>query len=105
MPVNVKTLSDMIGKDVFTQRGVFAGRISDVHVNLGKFRIHSLALDVGKNSFLSNVIGNKRGVIIPYQYVESVGDVVIIKHVNANMPASVAQPEPAQENASPFSMF
>jgi len=104
MPVNVKTMSDMIGKDVFTQRGVFAGRISDVHINLGKFRIHSLALDVGKNSFLSNVIGNKRGVIVPYQYVESVGDVVIIKHVNAQAPAPVATPA-QEENSSPFSMF
>jgi sporulation protein YlmC with PRC-barrel domain len=105
MPVNVKTMSDMIGKDVFTTKGVFAGRISDVHLNLGKFRIHSLVLDVGRNSFLSNVIGNKRGVIVPYPYVETVGDVVIIKHVTANTPAPVV-PEPAQtETASPFSMF
>ena len=103
MAVNVKTISDIIGKDVFTQKGVFAGRVSDVHVNLGKFRIHSLVLDVGKNSFLSGVIGNKRGVIVPYQYVESVGDVVIIKHITPQTPPQNTESQ-KEENANPFSM-
>jgi sporulation protein YlmC with PRC-barrel domain len=104
MAVNVQNLSDMIGKDVFTVKGVYTGRVSDMHVNLGKFRLNSLVLDVAKNSFLSNMIGNKRGVIVPYQYVESIGDVIIIKHVTANMPMP-REPETSDDNASPFSMF
>ncbi len=103
MGISVKQISEMFGKDVFTNRGVYAGRVSDMKLNLGKFRIHSLVLDVTRGSFLSGVIGNKRGVIVPYQYVESVGDVVIIKHITAPVPEEPMDREGAV--AAPASMF
>jgi len=81
MPVSVKNLSEVFGKDVFTNRGAFCGRVVDLRVNLQKFRIQSIVLDVAKGSFLAGVVGNKRGVVVPYTYVDSVGDVVIIKHI------------------------
>jgi sporulation protein YlmC with PRC-barrel domain len=103
MPINIKNMSGVFGKDVFTTKGIFAGRVADMRVNLGKFRINSLVLDVGKASFLSGLIGNKRGVVVPYQYVENVGDVVLIKHIS---PHSAQMPEVKEEEpASPFSMF
>jgi sporulation protein YlmC with PRC-barrel domain len=30
---------------------------------------------------LSSIVGGKRGVIVPYQLVDNIGDVVIIKHI------------------------
>jgi len=70
-------------------------------LNLGKFRIHSIVVDVTRGSFLSAAIGNKRGIAIPYQYVDSVGDVVIIKHITA----PVQEDMPNEQVASPASMF
>ena len=32
------------------------------------------------------MIGGKKGLIIPYQYVDNIGDVVIIKHITAPVP-------------------
>ena len=83
MGISVKNISEMFGKDVFTNRGAYAGTVADLRLNLGKFRIHSIVLNVSKGSFLAGVIGSKKGVIIPYQYVDSIGDVVIIKHLTA----------------------
>jgi len=97
MAITVKNISEMFGKDVFTNRGVYCGRVSNMKVNLKKFRLDSLLLDVARGSFLSNVIGNKKGVIVPYQYVDSVGDVVIIKHIQA--PAMPEQNEQSEETA------
>ena len=43
-------------------------------------------VETGKGSFLSDMIGGKKGVIIPYALVINVGDVVIIKHITPTMP-------------------
>jgi len=103
MGITVKQISEMFGKDVFTNKGVYAGRVADIRLNLSKFRIHSVVVDVTRGSFLSAAIGNKKGVAIPYQYVDSVGDVVIIKHITAPVPEEA----PAEQNAvaAPASTF
>ena len=87
MPVTIKNISEVLGKDVFTTKGLYAGRVADIEIHLDKFRIKSLVVEAARGSFLASMVGGKRGVIIPYQLVESVGDVVIIKHIVApNLP-------------------
>lgn len=93
MAVNVKSLSDMTRKDVFTAKGVYTGKVTDIGIDLEKFRVKSLVIDAVKGSFLSSLVGDKKGVVVPYAMVQSVGDVVIIKHIT---PASVEE-EPAEE--------
>jgi len=95
MPVSVKNISEVLGKDVFTTKGVYAGRIADLEMQLDKFRIKSLVVEAARGSFLASMVGGKRGVIIPYQLVESVGDVVIIKHIVA--PSAPEQQLPMEE--------
>ncbi len=86
MGITVKSISEMFGKDVYTNKGAYVGRVADVKLHLGKFRIHSMVLDVARNSPLAGLIGGKKGLIIPYQYVDNIGDVVIIKHITAPIP-------------------
>ncbi len=86
MPINVKNLSEIYGKDVFTNKGVFCGNIEDIKVNFKKFRVKSIVISAAKGSYLSQVVGKKKGVIIPYQMVKSIGDIVIVKHI---VPASL----------------
>jgi sporulation protein YlmC with PRC-barrel domain len=91
MVVTVKNISEVFGKDVFTNRGVFCGRVADVEVNLARFRINALVVQTGKGSFLADMVGGKKGVVVPYQLVTSVGDVVIIKHITPTMPESAPE--------------
>ena len=86
MAITVKNMSEVFGKDVFTNKGVFCGKVSDIDINLSKFRINSLIVETGRGSFLSDMIGGKKGVIIPYTLVVNVGDVVIIKHITPTIP-------------------
>ncbi|HDI02848.1 MAG TPA: hypothetical protein ENF95_01795 [Candidatus Aenigmarchaeota archaeon] len=94
MPVNVKNLSEMFGKDVFTTKGTYCGKVSDVRVNLTKFRVRSLVIEAARGSYLAEVVGGKRGIIIPYQMVQAVDDIVIIKHIN---PPAIKEPEEIAE--------
>ena len=93
MVVTVKNISDMFNKDVFTNKGVYAGRISDLEIDLQKFRLRSLIIEASKGSFLADMLGGKKGVIVPYQLVESVGDVIIIKHITPTAPQEQAPEE------------
>ncbi len=81
MAVSVKGYSDLTKKDVFTNKGIYAGKIMDVGLDLERFRIKSLVVDAVRGSFLASLVGDKKGVVIPFTMVQSVGDIVIIKHV------------------------
>lgn len=96
MAINIKSFSEMVDKDVFTDKGVYCGRITDMGIDLEKFRVNSIVVDAIKGSFLATLVGNKRGVVVPFSMVQSVGDVVIIKHIS---PTSVEE-APVEEKAA-----
>lgn len=81
MPVTVKDVADLFDKDVFTTKGFYCGKVSDVEFDLARFKIKSLVIETARESFLGKVLAGKKGVIIPYPMVQAVGDIVIIKHV------------------------
>lgn len=94
MAITVKNVSEVFGKEVFTTKGVLCGKVADIEINLSKFRINSLIVETSRGSFLSDMVGGKRGVIIPYQLVNNVGDVVIIKHITPTIPQeNLTEPE------------
>jgi sporulation protein YlmC with PRC-barrel domain len=81
MPITVRDVTGTLGKDVFTGKGFYCGKISDLEFDLSRFKIRSLVIEAAKNSFLGKMVGGKKGIIVPYQMVQSIGDVVIIKHI------------------------
>lgn len=95
MPINVKDVADMFSKDVFTNKGFFCGKVSDIEVDLSRYKIRSLVLEAAKGSILGQMVGGKKGVIIPYPMVQAVGDIVIIKHMTGGLPEEA----PVEETA------
>lgn len=83
MPINVKKLSQVFSKDVFTDKGEYCGKVENVKVDLNKFRIGSVVLKAVKGSYLARMLGGKKGVVIPYQFIKAIGDIVIIKHISS----------------------
>ena len=61
----------------------YCGKISDLEFDLTKFKIRAVVIESVKGSYLSQIVGGKRGVIVPFPMVQAVGDVVIIKHITA----------------------
>ncbi len=72
--LRVKTISEVIGKKVFTSDGDFFGQVEEV--SLVDNRIEGWKIRVG--STYINTLGGAKGVIIPHQFVKSIGDVFII---------------------------
>ncbi|PSG98686.1 MAG: hypothetical protein BRC29_00995 [Nanohaloarchaea archaeon SW_7_43_1] len=79
MADNILDYSDITGKDVFTRKGSYCGKMKDIEVNLSKFGVRSVVVGAEKGSYLAQKVGGTRNVVIPYRMVESVDDVIIIK--------------------------
>ena len=94
MPANMKSFSDITKKDVFTNKGSYCGKIMDVGLDLEKFRVKSVVIDAVRGSFFASMVGDKKGVIVPFTMVQSVGDIVLIKHVT---PTTVEEEKEAIE--------
>ncbi len=76
-------LSSLYGQDLYTDRGIYVGKVEDVSVDIKDKRISGLAVkSVNPNAFN---VGRKKGVIIPYRWVTAIGDIVIVKHVRRRL--------------------
>jgi len=74
--LNIKRLSDVIGKKVYTDGGDLFGFIEEV--NLSDNRIDGWRIVVAKDSEMAEVLGGARGIIVPNQFIKAIGDVVLI---------------------------
>ena len=61
---------------------MFCGKVEDIECDLKRFKIRSLVVRAAKESYISKMLGSKKGVIIPFPMIESIGDVIIIKHIS-----------------------
>jgi sporulation protein YlmC with PRC-barrel domain len=83
MAIRVASISQTWSKDVFTDKGLYCGKIEDVECDLKRFKLRSLIVRADKGSYISNMLGNKKGLIIPFTMVNAIDDIVIIKHISA----------------------
>ena len=101
MAIQVSSVSDTYAKDVFTDKGFFCGKVEDIECDLKRFKVRSLVIRAMKGSYLSKMLGDKKGVVIPFPMVQAIGDVILIKHI---VPPTVeeerAAPTPAGADSS-----
>lgn len=79
MAENILDFSEVKNKDVFTTKGAYCGKVKDIELNLGKFAVRAVVVAAERGSYLAQKVGGAKNVVIPYNMVESVGDVIIIK--------------------------
>ncbi|MDZ5811220.1 PRC-barrel domain-containing protein [Halorubrum sp. AD140] len=74
-------ITSLVGREVYSNNGVFVGEIEDVRLDLDAQAVTGLALaELNHELFAGRVEGNT-GVIVPYRWVRAVGDVVLINDV------------------------
>ena len=77
-------ITSLLEQDVYTQEGIFVGRVDDAVLDPENGVVSGLALgDVNRDLFDSK----GKGIMIPYRWVTAVGDIVIIRHLNRNAKA------------------
>lgn len=96
--MEIRGFNDLTRKDVFTNKGVYCGKVTDIGIDTERFRVKSIVVDAVRGSFLASIVGDKRGVVVPYAMVQSVGDIVIIKHIRPQ-PVEQASEEEAKQSS------
>lgn len=71
-------ITTLVGREVYTNNGVFLGEVEDLRLNLDAQQVTGLALHELNRELFAEESANARGVIIPYRWVQSVGDVIIV---------------------------
>lgn len=74
-------ITALVGREVYSNNGVFVGEIEDVRLDLDKQQVTGLALHQLNMDLFSGHVGDARGIMIPYRWVRSVGDVVLINSI------------------------
>ncbi len=74
--LKMKKISHTYDLKVFTDNGEYFGDIEDSIIQGN--RVFGWKIKSTKNSFLSKILGNAKGVIVPHQLVKAVGDILII---------------------------
>ena len=86
--LKIKKISDVLGKQVYTSDGDYFGQVEEV--NLSDNKIDGWKIKIGQG-FMSS-LGGARGVIIPHQFVKSIGDVFVINSAALRTPAPASEP-------------
>lgn len=85
--LKIKKISEAVGKKVYTDEGEFFGDVEEA--NLLNNKIDGWRIRVSGS--IGSLFNGAKGVIIPHNYVRSVGDVFIINQVA--MPTQQELPE------------
>ena len=74
-------ITSLLGLEVYTQKGIFVGKVDDAVLDPENGIISGLALG-GVNKELFDQKG--KGIVIPYRWITAVGDIVIMRHLTKN---------------------
>lgn len=74
--LKTKKLSDVFNVEVFTDSGEYFGDVEESI--LANNKIFGWRVKATKRSYLTKILGGAKGVIVPHQLVNSIGDVMII---------------------------
>jgi len=95
MAENIIDFSDIVDKEVYTEKGSFCGEIKDVEMELGKFAVRAVVVAAEKGSYLAEKVGGAKNVVIPYRMIESIDDIIIMKDFKTSQAEETSSPEEA----------
>ncbi len=74
-------ITSLLGLEVYTQKGIFVGKVDDAVLDPENGIISGLALS-SVNKELFDQKG--KGIVVPYRWITAVGDIVIMRHLTKN---------------------
>ena len=74
-------ITSLVGREVYSNNGVFVGEVEDLRLNVDGEAITGLALGKLNTQLFAGSVGGAQGVIVPYRWVRAVGDIILINDV------------------------
>lgn len=93
-------ITSLVGREVYSKNGVFIGEVEDIRLDLESEAVTGLALHELNVELFAEEAASARGVILPYRWVQAVGDVVIVNDLVERVQRSDAEEEEDGEAAA-----
>lgn len=74
-------ITSLVGREVYTNNGVFVGEVEDLQLDIDSNTVTGLALHRLNDDLFAEYVGDARGLMLPYRWVQSVGDVVLVNDI------------------------
>ncbi len=74
-------ITTLVGREVYSNNGVFVGEVEDLRLDLDQEVVTGLAVGQLNSELFQGRVDPGKGVIIPYRWVRAVGDVLLINDV------------------------
>jgi len=74
-------IGSLVGREVYSNNGVFVGEVEDVRIDLDHEVVTGIAVGGLNREVLGGRARNAGGVIVPFRWVRSVGDIVLVNDV------------------------
>ncbi|ELZ81518.1 MULTISPECIES: PRC-barrel domain-containing protein [Haloferax] len=74
-------ITTLVGREVYSNSGMFVGEVEDVRLDLDHESVTGMALTELNQELFRGQIEPGKGVLIPYRWVRAVGDVILINDV------------------------
>ncbi|MDY6818288.1 MAG: PRC-barrel domain-containing protein [Halobacteriales archaeon] len=81
MDAEPQEITSLVGREVYSNNGVFVGEVEDLQLNLDEELVTALAVGDLNQELFGDHVDEARGVLIPYRWVRAVGDVILINDV------------------------
>ncbi|NHN40417.1 photosystem reaction center subunit H [Halorubellus sp. JP-L1] len=81
MDTTPQEITSVVGREVYSNNGVYVGEIEDVRLDIERETVTGLALSGLNTDIFGNAMDGTRGIIVPYRWVRAVGDVVLINDI------------------------
>jgi sporulation protein YlmC with PRC-barrel domain len=74
-------ITSLVGREVYSNNGVFVGEVEDLRLNVDGEAVTGLALGNLNATLFEAEARSQTGVIVPYRWVRAVGDIVLVNDV------------------------
>jgi len=78
-------ITSLVGREVYSNNGVFVGEVEDLRLDIEKEIVTGLAMTELNHDLFEGRAAGARGAIIPYRWVRSVGDIVLVNDIVERM--------------------
>ncbi len=86
-------ITNLVGREVYTNAGVFVGEVEDLRLNLDSEQVTGLAMQELNRELFADEMATAQGVIVPYRWVQAVGDIVIVSDIVERIQEQAAEGE------------
>ncbi|MFW6153305.1 MAG: PRC-barrel domain-containing protein [Halobacteriota archaeon] len=74
-------ITSLVGREVYSNNGVFIGEVEDLRLDIESNAVTGLALNRLNDELFDEYVGDARGIMLPYRWVRAVGDVVLVNDI------------------------